>query len=66
MIRSWKSNAFVKPPHGKYRKVRGKLDRTLHDIRKDKARCQQAIRHSRKSLRALPGILKIFAVFTSK
>jgi hypothetical protein len=52
-IRSQKSGAFAKPPHGEYRKVQSKVDRTLRDIIKDEAGCLQAIKHSRKSLAAL-------------
>jgi hypothetical protein len=52
-IRGWESGAFARPSHGEYRKVRDKMDRTLRDIKEDEARHIQAIRHSRKSLRAL-------------
>jgi hypothetical protein len=52
-IRGWESGASANPPHKEHRKVRGKVDRTLRDIRENEARRIQAIRHSRKSLAAL-------------
>jgi hypothetical protein len=52
-IRGWESGAFVKTPHGEHRKVQSKVDRALRDIRKNKARRKQTIRHSRKNLGAL-------------
>jgi hypothetical protein len=32
-IRVLESGAVAKPPHGEYRKVRGKVERTIHGIR---------------------------------
>jgi hypothetical protein len=36
-IQCQESGAFVKPSHGEYRKVRGKVDRNLRGNREDEA-----------------------------
>jgi hypothetical protein len=52
-IRSRKSGAFVKPSHGEHKKVRSKMDRTLHGVRENEVRHLQAIIHLMKCPGAL-------------